>query len=210
MESNWIQILGYVASVIIAIGMLMSSIRLLRWINFVGAAMLSIYGFLILSLPVGLLNGFIALIDIYFLATMYFKKEFFKTLTLRGDNLYLLEFLDFYKNDILKFFPDFTYKPELNKYSFFVLRNMSVAGVILAREYEPEILKISLDFAIPQYRDFKVGKFVYQEYITQFKNDGYKVLITFPTSKAHKKYLKKMGFTEANRNGQIAYVMNLD
>ena len=206
---SFIEILGYVASVVIAVGMLMSSIRLLRWINLLGATLFSIYGFLINALPVGILNGFIALVDIYFLATMYFHKEFFKTLPVRGDNKLLIEFLDFYKDDILKNFPDFYYKPELNKYSFFVLRNMAIAGVILAREFEPEILKISLDYTVPQYRDFKVGKFVYEKHVKEFEKDGYKLLIAFPSTKAHQRYLKKMGFVYTNHNGRNAYVKNL-
>jgi len=162
------------------------------------------------SLPVGVLNGFIAVIDVYFLGTMYFKKEFFKILPVKGDNLYLKEFLAYYKKGIQQFFPSFIYKPEVNKYSFFILRDMAIAGVILARDYEPEMLKIALDFTVPQYRDFKVGKFVYKEYVQHFKDDGYKVLITFPSTKSHIKYLKKMGFVEANHNGKIGYVMNLD
>lgn len=207
---NWIEIIGYIASVVIVISMIMSSIRLLRWINFIGATMFSVYGFLIASLPVGFLNGFIAFIDIFFLATMYFKKEYFKILPIRQDNMYLLEFLKFYKDEIQKFFPGFYYQPEINSYSFFILRDLAVAGVILAREYEPEILKISLDFTVPQYRDFKVGKFVYNEYANKFKADGYKILITFPLNKKHISYIKKMGFVEANHNGQLCYLMNLD
>jgi hypothetical protein len=206
---NFVEIFGYAASVVIAVGMLMKSIRLLRWINLAGATMFSIYGFVIGALPVALLNGFIAVIDIFYLISMYSKKDFFKVLTLRGDNKYLIEFLEFYKKDIQKFFPDFYYKPELNKYSFFILRNMAVAGVILAREYEPEVLKISLDFTVPQYRDFKVGKFVYTEYIKHFIDEGYKLLITFPSNKNHIRYIKKMGFVQANHNGKIAYIKNL-
>lgn len=204
-----IQIIGYIASVIIAIGMLMSSIRLLRWINFFGAMLFSIYGFLIKAYPVGILNGFISLVDIYFLTTMYLQKDLFRVLPVRGDNKLLLEFLEFYKNDILKFFPDFIYNAEKNKYSFFVLRNMAIAGVILASDYEQNTLRIYLDFAVPQYRDYKIGKFVYNNYIEKFKEDGYKLLIAFPSRKIYKKYLQRMGFVYANHNGKNAYVKNL-
>ncbi len=140
---------------------MMSSLKTIRWINLFGAICFSTYGFLISAYPVGILNSFIITVDIYYLVTIYSKKEFFKILPVRTDNKYLLEFLEFYKADIQKYFPDFYYKAEVNKYSFFVLRNMQVAGVVLAREFEPEVLKIALDFVVPQYRDFKVGKYVY-------------------------------------------------
>jgi len=204
-----VEIIGYLASLIIAISMLMSSIRVLRWVNFIGATLFSIYGFWIAAYPVGVVNGFISIVDIYFLATMYFKKDLFKVLPVNGENKLLLEFLDFYKKDILVYFPDFLYNAEINKYSFFVLRNMAIAGVILASDYEPQILRIYLDFAVPQYRDYKVGKFVYDSYIEKFKEDGYKMLISFPSGKKQKRYLQKMGFVYANHNGKNAYIKNL-
>ena len=206
---DWLTLLGYFASIIVATGMMMSSLRTLRWVNLLGAITFSTYGYLIGALPVGILNSFIVSIDVYYLITIYSKKEYFKTLPIRGDNLYLLQFLDYYKNDIQKFFPDFYYKPKLNKFSFFILRNMAVAGIVLAREYEPEILKISLDYTIPQYRDFKVGKFIYDIHIQKFIDAGYKILIAFPSSKKQKKYFSKMGFIETNHNGKISYIKNL-
>jgi len=206
---NILEIIGYLASVIVAVSLMMSSLRLLRWINLVGAAIFSTYGFLIGAYPVGILNAFIAIVDIYFLSAMYFKKEYFKALPVRADNKYLLEFLKYYKEDIKKFFPDFIYNPEINKYSFFVLRDMFVAGVILARDYEEGILKISLDYTVPQYRDFKVGRYVYEKHIKTFIDDGYKLLITFPSGKNHIKYVQRMGFIETNHNGKICYLKNL-
>lgn len=206
---DWLQILGYVASIIVATGMMMSSLKTLRWVNLLGAITFSTYGYLIGALPVGILNSFIVMIDIYYLTKIYTKKEYFKVLPLRSDNLYLLEFLDFYKEGIRGFFPDFFYKPEVNKFSFFILRDLAVAGVILAREYEPEVLKISLDFTIPQYRDFKVGNYVYDVYVEKFKEQGYKVLIAFPSTSKHKKYFQKMGFVETNHNGKISFTKNL-
>lgn len=206
---DWFQIIGYVASVIIATSMTMSSLKTLRWVNLFGASTFATYGYLIGALPVGILNTFIVSIDIYYLITIYTKKEYFKTLPVKGDNLYLIQFLEFYKKDIRKFFPDFYYKPELNKFSFFILRDMAVAGIVLAREYEPETLKISLDYTIPKYRDFKAGKYVYDVHIQKFKDAGYKLIITFPSSKKQKKYFTKMGFVETNHNGKISFTKNL-
>ncbi|MBN2890834.1 MAG: hypothetical protein JXL97_03120 [Bacteroidales bacterium] len=206
---DWLQIMGYVASAIVATGMTMSSLKTLRWVNLFGAMTFATYGYLIQAYPVGILNSFIFLIDIYYLTMIYTKKEYFKSLPVRADNLYLLNFLDYYKDDIQRFYPDFYYKPEVNKFSFFILRDMAVAGIVLASEYEPEVLKISLDFTIKQYRDFKTGKYIYDVYVDKFKEAGYKILIAFPSSKKHQKYFVKMGFVETNHNGKISYTKNL-
>lgn len=69
-DINWVEILGYVASILIAISLMMESVRKLRIINFIGAALLGTYGLLIDSMPVMLVNYFIALTNIYYLLKM--------------------------------------------------------------------------------------------------------------------------------------------
>ena len=66
MEINFLQWIGYAASIIIALSMTMNSIVKFRWINLCGAFTFSTYGFLIGAYPVGILNGFIVLVDIIF------------------------------------------------------------------------------------------------------------------------------------------------
>ena len=97
MEFSIYEIIGYTASVIIAISMTMSSIVKFRWINLVGASAFAIYGLLIGAIPVALLNGFIVAVDIYYLSKIYSKKDIFETIEIRGDNRYLIQFLEFYK-----------------------------------------------------------------------------------------------------------------
>ena len=161
MEINILQWIGYIASVIVAVSLAMNSIVKFRWINLIGAITFSAYGFLIGALPVGFLNGLIALIDAYYLIIIYNKKETFETLEIRADNKYLLRFLEFHNKEIQKYFPGFTYKPEMNTTSFFILRNTAVAGLFLAHREDGNILKVGLDYVIPEYRDFKNGRYIY-------------------------------------------------
>lgn len=174
--------------------MLMNSIQKLRWINLAGACLFSVYGFIIGALPVGILNGFIVGIDIYYLIGMYSGKDFFRLLEVRNDNKYLEAFLEFHHKDIVRFFPEFSFKPEMNKLSILILKNMSVAGVILAHQYDEKSLMIGLDYVIPEYRDQKPGKFVYTENLYYFSKLGYEKLYAESQSKKHNKYLYKMGF----------------
>jgi hypothetical protein len=191
---------GYFASGIIALSMTMSSIIKFRWINLIGALSFATYGFLIGALPVTLLNGFIALVDVYYLIKIYSKKEQFETLEVRSDNKYLLRFLKFHDKEIQKFFPGFSYKPEMNTISFFVLRNMNVAGIFLAHREEENTLKVGLDYVIPEYRDFKNGKYIYHRLRGKFIEQGFKKVIIPAHSKKYAKYLKKIGFKKTNDN----------
>ena len=65
---------GYLASVVIAISLMMSNIKKLRWWNLVGAALFVAYGLAIDAIPVALVNFFIVLIDAYYLVKLD-KKE---------------------------------------------------------------------------------------------------------------------------------------
>ncbi len=203
-------IIGYLASVIIAVSMLMSSIIKLRWYNLVGALLFSIYGFLIGALPVGIINAFITLIDIYYIYKMYSKKESFKILEIENKNIYLIEFLNFYKQCISKIFPDFRYNSKQNSISFFILRNLAVAGIFLAEKYDEKSLLINLDFVIPEYRDFKLGKYIFVKNKKYFSNLGYEKLYAISNNKKHTSYLKKMGFIEKITDGKTFFVRDIN
>jgi hypothetical protein len=196
-----LQWIGYVASITIAVSMTMSSILKFRWINLLGALTFSTYGFLIGAMPVGFLNAFIAMVDIYYLYSIYSKKEVFEILELRPENRYLIRFLKFHEKDIERFFPGFTYKPELNTVSFFILRNMAVAGVFLAHRKEDHCLSVGLDFVLPEYRDFKNGKYIYLHLHNQFINEGFTKVIAEGKSEKYSQYLIKLGF-EKNPDGK--------
>jgi len=202
MNSEILQWIGYTASVIIAVSMMMSFIVKFRWINLVGAITFSIYGFLIGAIPVGFLNGFIVIVDIYYLSIIYTKKEIFEILEIRPDNKYLIRFIEFHNEEIQRFFPGFTYKPDMNTVSFFILRNMAVAGLYLAHREDGNILKVGLDYVIPEYRDFKNGKYVYLRLKDRFIEAGYTKVMAEGNSVKYIKYLKKFGFKE-DSNGMF-------
>ncbi len=200
METNLLTLFGYSASVIIAISMTINSIVKFRWINLLGALSFAIYGLFIHAIPVTFLNGFIALVDIYYLSKIYSKKERFETLEIRNDNRYLLRFLKFHNKEIQNVFPEFSYKPEMNTISFFVLRNLNVTGIFLAHRENNDILKVGLDYVIPEYRDFKNGQYIYYHLRQKFVQQGYKKIITPTFNKKHTKYLKKIGFKKVSEN----------
>lgn len=203
---DWI---GYIASLIVLISLLMSSIKKLRWINLVGAALFGAYGFMIGSLPTGLMNVGIALIDIFYLVRMYKSREYFKVLPIEQDSDYLHSFLDFYNEDITKF-NELDYEAIENAtIKFYILRNMSPAGIFICQEYDSKTLTISLDYVIPQYRDFKIGNFVFETQQATFLAKGYHRFIVFTDNKAHINYVKKMGFSPSKVNGKDCFIKEI-
>lgn len=107
----YIELIGYVASVLIAISMMLSSILRLRLINLAGAAAFAVYGLLIGAFPVAILNGLIVIVNAHYLLRMMRAKEYFHLLSLRPDSDYLRYFLGFYGKDIRQAVPEFEYRP---------------------------------------------------------------------------------------------------
>jgi hypothetical protein len=197
---DYIQIIGYFASVVIAVSMTMSSIVKFRWINLGGATLFLTYGLLFRSYPIVILNSFIILVDIFYLTRIYSKKELFTSLEISGYNKYLSCFLDFHRKEIERFFPGFTYKPELNTISYFILRNMAVAGIFLAHKSDDKTIKVGLDYVIPEYRDYKNAKFIYHRIKDRFQALGIEKIVVVPQTYEHIKYLTRIGF-EKNTEG---------
>lgn len=199
---EWI---GYIGSVIIAISLTMSSILKLRWFNLLGAAIFAFYGFALGALPVGILNLFIVLANVFYLAKISAQKEVFKAMRIPEDDWYLSYFLSFYKKNILQYFPDFEKDIALSKkekkelFTFFLLRNATVAGIFIGAK-EGNQVAVFVDFVIPEYRDFKAGKFVYSNKHSLFEDEGIDTITCTNTNVQHSEYLLKMGFYKGQNN----------
>ncbi|OGO79182.1 MAG: hypothetical protein A2Y23_12905 [Clostridiales bacterium GWB2_37_7] len=209
MTLNWLEWLGYISSVIVAVSLLMSSIIKLRWYNLIGSILFAIYGFLINAIPVALINTVIVFINIYYLYKIYTEKEYFKIIEINEESKYLQSFYDFYRNDISKYFPDFRFSLQGTAVSFYILRNMVSAGIFIATEHDKESLLINLDFVMPEYRDFKIGKFIFEDNEEYFRDKGYLKLFCYASNKEQKTYLKKMGFMESHQEASTLMVRSL-
>jgi hypothetical protein len=205
------EIIGYIASLLVAISLMMSSILKLRIINLVGAVFFTIYGLLIHAYPVAAVNFFIVLIDLYYLYQMVSAKEFFRLLEVRPDSEYLRYFLSFYEKDIRRFQPDFTFSPQPQQLTLFVLRNLVPAGLVIGEVREAGSLYLQLDYAIPGYRDLKIGRFVYQQHTQDFRARGIQRIYAQAGAPSHNRYLEQIGFTQEPRTGgEQQYCRTLD
>ncbi|WP_297714018.1 YgjV family protein [Clostridium sp.] len=69
-----IEWVGYVASIMIAISLVMTDIVKLRVINSIGCILFAIYGFTVKAYPVGIINSFIFFVNSYYLYKFYKDK----------------------------------------------------------------------------------------------------------------------------------------
>lgn len=189
-----IELIGYVASALIAVSMMLSSILRLRLINLAGALAFTVYGILIGAIPVAILNGLIVVVNAHFLLRMMRAKEYFHCLSLRPESGYLGYFLGFYGNDIRQSFPDFEPRGGENQMVLFILRDCAPAGVFIAEHEAGGVLRVMLDYAIPRYRDFKIGRFLFVEQADFFRQHGIREIVVSPRTADFGAYLIRVGF----------------
>lgn len=197
--SFYYELIGYTGSILVAISLTMKSLVRLRMINLFGALFFVIYGLLIRAFPVAFLNSLILGINIYYLVRMWNQKDYFKLMEVSYDSPYLKNFVDFYQKEIKEFVPSYLFKPQQDQLAVFILRNMVPVGVLIVRPRDGQA-DIFLDFVIPGYRDFRAGKFLFEESASYFEAQGIKQLISEPGNPRHESYLKRMGFQRGDGN----------
>ncbi len=196
METQLIlELIGYTASLLIAISLMMKSLIRLRILNGIGALVFVIYGILIKAYPVAVLNGLIVVIDVYYLSQMLRRRDYFTLMEVKPDSTYLRFFINFHLDDIHKFIPSFSPNIQDGDFSFFILRNTIPAGLIILRQRE-EKGQILLDYALENFRDFKIGSFIFEDNAGLLINRGINNLEAHGKTKPHIQYLRQMGFRE--------------
>ncbi|MDZ7796924.1 MAG: hypothetical protein U5N56_07730 [Candidatus Marinimicrobia bacterium] len=203
-----LELIGYIASVVTAISLMMKNIRHLRWWNFAGASVFAIYGALINAWPVFVMNAFVAGVDIYYLAAMNRNEEYFDLLEVDVHTSdYVKRFLDYYKEDLFAFFPDFHIIPGKKYRACFGLRDARPVSFIVFSYLPDNEVLVEVDYAIPEYRDMRTGKYIYNEGVKRLGLDkGYR-FICITDNPQHRRYLKAQGFKRSEgKDGVPVYV----
>jgi GNAT superfamily N-acetyltransferase len=203
---EWI---GYLASLIVLVSLLMSSVKKLRWINLIGSLTFAVYGFLISAYPVAVMNAGIVLINSYYLFQMYKKNDYFTLTPLDKEKDYFEYFMSFYKEDIKTFITEEHDLKDKDLIKLFVLRNTVPAGIFVAKKTNIDEMHVYIDYVTPQYRDFKIGEYLFNTQKDYFKQLGVKTLVTHPGTDKHQKYLQKMGF-KLLTNDKNAFVKEIN
>jgi hypothetical protein len=204
---NWVEWFGYLASFIVLISLTMSSIIKLRIINLIGSLMFASFAYFIDSMPTMAMNLGIVCINIYYLYDLYNHKEEFKLISASTDSEYLKSFIEFNQKEIEKQ----TNLDHLNTSNtqFYMLRNNTIAGVLIGNTDSNGSLDIILDYVTPKYRDFKLGTYYYKTHPEFLKEKGISALRTTANTLDHRQYLEKMGFVAQTDNQSNTFVKSL-
>lgn len=193
---DWIDILGYVASLLVAVSLSMSSIARLRALNLLGAFAFIIYGWKFGAYPVMVVNFYIVIINIVFLLKMQpGRSEAFELLAINPrENRYLQRFLNFHQTDIKKFFPEFDATVLSDAHIVLILRDMLPVGMVVCRQTDEQTLAIELDYVIPSHRDFLCAQYFYKAWNEEIQIESIRRFVIKGDEGPHQSYLKKIGF----------------
>ncbi|MDC7233871.1 MAG: hypothetical protein PQJ58_11630 [Spirochaetales bacterium] len=195
----WVEYFGTAMSVIIALSLMQKNIRWLRIINAAGAAGFTAYGILIAAVPVIILNSFIVVIDLWFLFKMRNQDDRFDFIDVDGmKSLYVRKFIEFYKEDILTFFPGFNPEDREQVKGCLILRDVIPVSIILYRlKDNKETGEILIDYSVPSHRDRTNAGYFFDYVLRHVELGSVKRLHARAESSSHQKYLKHMGFIAA-------------
>ncbi len=185
--------IGYFGSFLVVVSMLMTSVKKLRIINTTGSVIFMGYALLIQSYPTAFMNLCLVLINLYQLVQLGKKERHFQLLKVQAGEGLVAYLLEYYREDILKFFPalavDLT---EDCDQAYVVTCDTLPVGLFLGNQTAEGEIRILIDYATPAYRDTSVGDFLYRH----LPDYNIQRIIFSSQSVGHEAYMEEMGFVK--------------
>jgi hypothetical protein len=202
--------LGYLAALFLATSLLVKRALWFRWINLFGNLTFILYGGFIHAFPVILTNSVLFAINMAQLASLYSRKEHFEFVQVRTGDEIVGSFLRFYRKDLAKYFPDFQFTDDTGRICFMVLRDMTIANLFVAHEVEEGKILVEVNYTVPQFRDYKVGKFIFDKDSDYLRARNVNTIRTRSHLSEHTEFLKRIGFTATVINGEDYFEKKLN
>jgi len=187
-------IIGWGGSALVVLSLLQTRILRLRVLNLVGCVILVGFNAVVGVWPMVGMNAVLAVINVVHLWRLlrhrHDEKEY-QVLQVDESDEYLGYILDRHQKEITRFNPGFT--PGTSQYAFLVQHGDRTVGVVLAHDAGDSRAQIDLDYAVPKYRDFTPGEFVYRR-SDVFTDRGFRQVLASPRMRDSTPYLKNLGF----------------
>lgn len=189
------QLFGYLAFIFLALSLWVNNDIKFRWINSLGSLSFIFYGIFISAFPIVLTNSALLAINIYVLFKIYHRQEKFDLVEFNNDAALIPKFLSFYQKDIQACFPHFVMGKNESEIRFVVLRDIVLANLFVATVNNEGDAFVKINYTVPKYRDYKVGRFLFEEGKQYLQNKGIRRIIYLQVHNVHhEKFLKVMGF----------------
>lgn len=187
-----VEVVGYVASGLILVSLLMTSVVRLRIVNAIGAAVFTVYGLLIDAPPVWGMNAAIVVVDLWQLRALLRRDERLEAVEVPWDSPVLARVLDVHADDVAEYAPDLD-GPHEHHRAWLVLRDTLPASVLLARPLDDGRVRVDLDYAVPATRDLRAGRLLHDR-LDVLADVGPGDVLADAGPREHQRYLAAVGF----------------
>ena len=189
---------GYLASLLLILALLVNNDLKFRWLNTGGNIAFITYALVLHTIPVLITNLILFCINIFYLYKVYNRKEKFELIEFTGEEKLARQFMDFHMGGINEYFPGFNGLIPRDNLNFVVTRNVVISNMFSARVDEQGDAWVLLNYTLPKYRDYKVGRFIFEADRDFLVSKGVKrIVYDIPVSSKHRSFLKHIGFTES-------------
>ena len=79
------------------------------------------------------------------------------------------------------------------------MTGVQTCALPISKVLDPDTLELELDYAIPGYRDFKIGRYLYSRDI--LRDRGFSTIVAETRGDRAADYLSKMGFSRVVKDG---------
>ena len=190
-----IECIGYAGSLLVLASMLMTSVFKLRVINTIGSLIFTVYALIIRSYPTALMNACLVLINLHFLWKMAKMEKDFDLAACSPDDSFVRFFIDSHRDDIRACFPGIALDLADATQVWLICCEGRPVGVT-AGQRQGNVVNLLLDYTVPAYRDFSVGRYL----MAQLKTQGIEKLCYGGPVEHHLPYLQKLGYV---KNGEL-------
>ena len=202
--------LGYIASFLLIIALLVSNDLKFRWFNAAGNIFFISYAIILGTIPVLITNCILLGINTVYLVRVYRRQENFDLIEFSGAESMVAKFIRFYQADIYAFFPGFEQDQLKGQLNFVVLRDLVIANIFSAAVSPDGDAEVIINYTLKKYRDYKVGRYIFEKEKSFLISKGVKrIVYREVANKNHQRFLKVMGFEKESIEGKDVFAKSL-
>jgi hypothetical protein len=195
---NGVEILGYVATVLVLVGMLMGSVVRLRILNGCGAACFAVYGWLVGSTPLVITNVIIVFLQIWKLTAIARHEVDLAVVEAAGPDAPMVRrFLQVHGAEMDRTHPGFDPAAHQGLRLAYVLRNAAVAGLFAWTE-EGRRVTLHLDYVLPAYRDLRCAALFLEHQADGWREAGLDTVAFGAAGQVHRDLRRGWGLLAAH------------
>jgi hypothetical protein len=166
-------VVGWIGSAILVLSLAQTRVLRFRALNLFAALLLVVFNVAVAVWPMAAVNAVIAVVDAYVLIRLTRARHddrAYEVVPIGTDQAYLQYLLTRHAKDVVRFNPalarDVQQVRRDAELAFLTLNEGETVGFVLARRTgRPGEAQVLLDYALPRFRDFTPGEFV-------FRSDG--------------------------------------